>query len=59
MRPLIEILRNEDGVAAAEYAVMLALILMGIIAAIGNMGTETGGLLGRIYDDLHAAGFGG
>jgi pilus assembly protein Flp/PilA len=57
MRPLIEILRNEQGATSVEYAVVLALILIAVIGAIGSLGAETGGLWGGINTDLEDAGF--
>ncbi len=57
MRPLIEILRNEDGTTAVEYAVMLAMILMAVISAIGSLGSETGGMWGSINGNLEDVGF--
>jgi Flp pilus assembly pilin Flp len=57
MRPLIEIIRNEEGVTSVEYAVVLAMILMAIIGAIGAFGTQTGGMWGGIRTDLQGVGF--
>ena len=42
-----------------EYAVLLALILMGVIGAIGTVGAETGGLWGDIDSELADTNFGG
>ena len=50
---------DETAATAAEYAVMLALILMGVIAAITSFGTSTGGLWGGINSDLESTAFGG
>jgi pilus assembly protein Flp/PilA len=45
MPPLIELARNfmirEDGPAAVEYAVMLALIIAVCVATIGTLGINT------------------
>lgn len=57
MRPLFEILRNEDAVTSVEYAVVLALILMTILGAIGSLGSETGGMWGGIQNELEDIGF--
>jgi Flp pilus assembly pilin Flp len=57
MRPLIEILRNEEAVTSVEYAVVLALILMAIISSIGALGSQAGGLWGGIRGDLQEVGF--
>jgi Flp pilus assembly pilin Flp len=58
MRPLLEILRNEEGATSVEYAVVLALILMAVMGAIGSFGAETGGLWSGINGDLEEVGFG-
>ncbi len=50
--------RDEDGATAVEYAVLLALILMGVIGAIGTFGGQTGGLWGGIDSDLGSTRFG-
>jgi pilus assembly protein Flp/PilA len=50
-------LRDEDGPAAVEYAVLLALILMAIISAIGGLGVETGGMWNNIRGELQNCGF--
>ena len=57
MRPLLEILRNEEAATSVEYAVVLALILMAIVGAIGSLGAQTGGMWGGINTDLEGAGF--
>jgi len=57
MRPLFEILRNEEAVTSVEYAVVLALILMTILGAIGSLGSETGGMWGGIQNELEDIGF--
>jgi pilus assembly protein Flp/PilA len=54
---LLEILRNEAGATAVEYAVMLALILIAVIGAIGSLGAQTGGMWGSINSDLQDVGF--
>ena len=58
MRPLIEILRSEEGATSVEYAVVLALILIVVMGAIGSFGAQTGGLWGGINTDLEEVGFG-
>ena len=55
---LIRLLRGEDAATAVEYAVMLALILLAILASIGVVGSQTGGMWGGIEADLYAQGFG-
>jgi len=55
---IIRFLRGEDAATAVEYAVMLALILVAILASIGVVGSQTGGMWGGIEADLSAQGFG-
>lgn len=57
MRPLVEIVRNEEAVTSVEYAVMLAMILMAVIGAIGSLGSQTGGMWGSIRSNMEAFGF--
>ena len=58
IRKLHKFLRDSDGTAVVEYAVMLALLLMAIYAAIEFTGIGSG----RLYDDsnqsLQEAGLG-
>jgi pilus assembly protein Flp/PilA len=51
-RRIVAFLKKEDGPTAVEYAVMLALILVVIIAAVANIGTTTSGM----YNDLSLQG---
>ncbi|MGC4001921.1 MAG: Flp family type IVb pilin [Pirellulales bacterium] len=51
-------LRDDDGTTSVEYAVMLAMILIAVIAAIGTVGTQTGGMWGKNQSQLQDAGFG-
>lgn len=57
MKRIAAFLRNEDGATAVEYAVLLALILVVMIAAITSFGSTTGGLWGNINSDLNGVGF--
>ena len=57
MRYLLQLLCDEDGATAVEYAVILALILMVIIGAIGSVGSASGGMWGGIKNDCEAHGF--
>lgn len=50
--------RQDDAATAVEYAVMLALILVAVIASIGTVGSQTGGMWGNIDSDLNSVGFG-
>lgn len=45
---------DETATTAVEYAVMLAMILMAIIAAIGTFGDATAGLFGKTRTQLEA-----
>ena len=45
-----EILSSEDGQDIAEYAVLLALILVLIIGALGVMGEKVNGTFSRVAD---------
>ena len=49
---VVAFLKKEDGPTAVEYAVMLALILVVLIAAISNIGSTTSGM----YNDLSLQG---
>lgn len=57
-RFFLQLWREECAATAVEYAVLLALILVAVIAAIGSVGAQTGGMWGTIDSDLQAAGFG-
>ena len=54
---LVEFLRDDDGVAAVEYAVILAMILMAIIGVVAGMGSSTSEAWQGICNDLDAVGF--
>ena len=49
---------TEDGPTAVEYAAMLALILAGIIGAVGTVGGGTGDLFNTTEAEMNAAGMG-
>lgn len=46
--PLRRFILSEDGPTAVEYAVMLALILVGCISIVTNMGTTVSGSFSRV-----------
>ncbi|MBN2578148.1 MAG: Flp family type IVb pilin [Pirellulales bacterium] len=54
---LLRLLRNEEAATAVEYAVMLALILLSVIAAISSVGLENGGMWSRNVDELKSVQF--
>jgi len=49
---------DEQATTAVEYAVMMAMILIAVLASIGTVGSQTGGMWGDIDADLRAQGFG-
>jgi pilus assembly protein Flp/PilA len=49
---IVAFLREEDGPTAVEYAVMLALIIVVLVAAISSIGGETSGM----YNNLSLQG---
>ena len=53
------LLHEESGPTAVEYAVMLALILMSVITAVSAVGSGSGGMWGNVDTQLDAAGLGG
>ena len=52
VRTTVAFLKKEDGPTAVEYAVMLALILIAMLAAIANIGTTTSDM----YNDIALQG---
>jgi len=58
MKWLLSLIRDEDATTAVEYAVMLALILVAIIASVASVGNGTGGMFSSNNSALSAAGFG-
>jgi len=49
---VVAFLKGEDGPTAVEYAVMLALIIVVLIAAVGSIGSTTS----TMYNDLSLQG---
>jgi pilus assembly protein Flp/PilA len=49
---IVAFLKEEDGPTAVEYAVMLALIIVVVIAAVATIGTETSAM----YNNLSLQG---
>jgi pilus assembly protein Flp/PilA len=58
MRLLRRIIHREEGATAVEYAFMLALILMAVIATVATLGTQTSGVWTSSQQKLDNAGFG-
>ena len=52
MRRIKHFLWSDDGATAVEYAVMLAMILLSVIAAIGTVGAQAGGMWGNNQTQL-------
>lgn len=52
VRRAVAFLKGEDGPTAVEYAVMLALIIVVLVAAIGNIGSSTNAM----YNNLSLQG---
>ncbi|MCO6438333.1 MAG: Flp family type IVb pilin [Phycisphaerae bacterium] len=48
LRRTVEFLRSEDGPTATEYAVLLALIAIGVLATMQTFGQQVGGLYAAI-----------
>ena len=48
----VAFLQKEDGPTSVEYAVMLALIIVVVLAAVANIGTETSDM----YNNLSLQG---
>jgi pilus assembly protein Flp/PilA len=53
---LTQLGRDEEATTAVEYAVMLAMILMAVIAGIGSFGTAQNSMWGRIDTQMQAHG---
>jgi pilus assembly protein Flp/PilA len=54
---IIRFLCDEEAATAVEYAVMLAMILLAVIAGIQSVGAQAGGMWGGISTNLTAVGF--
>ena len=52
VRKAVTFLKEESGPTAVEYAVMLALILIAIMAAVANIGNETN----QMYNNITLTG---
>lgn len=47
--------QDEDGAAAIEYALIAALIALGIVVAAGTLGDELGLTFGKLTTELQGA----
>ena len=50
---IVHFIRNEDGPAAVEYAVLLALIVMVCIGSLNTLGLEVGTTFSNVASKLH------
>ncbi|MEZ6067776.1 MAG: Flp family type IVb pilin [Planctomycetaceae bacterium] len=57
MSAFLNFWREEEATTAVEYAVMLALILLGCIVAVRALGDSGSGMWGNNKAQLDAAGF--
>jgi pilus assembly protein Flp/PilA len=57
MRAIARFVRGETAVTSVEYAVMLAMILMLVLAAIGTVGSRSGGMWGGVVSSLQSSGY--
>lgn len=48
--------KDEDGAVAVEYALIGALVALGLTVALGSLATGISGTLGRIVTTLSSAG---
>jgi pilus assembly protein Flp/PilA len=56
MENIYRFLRGDEGATAVEYAVMVALILMVVIASVAAVGVNTKSLWTTIFNQLTAYG---
>lgn len=54
-----QFLAGEEAATAVEYAVMLAMIIMAVLAGVGAVGGQNANMWSGIKGSLNAAGFGG
>jgi pilus assembly protein Flp/PilA len=57
MSHLFQFLHDDEAATAVEYAVMLALILVSIMAAISSVGTQTNGMWENNVSELKKVNF--
>jgi pilus assembly protein Flp/PilA len=56
MRAIARFIWNDSAATSVEYAVMLALILIAVLAAIGTVGAKSGGMWGGVVSSLQSSG---
>jgi pilus assembly protein Flp/PilA len=55
LRSVGQVLKSEDGVAAVEYAVLLALIVGACLSSMTDLGLRVNGIFLRVADALATA----
>ncbi|NCP19993.1 MAG: Flp family type IVb pilin [Erythrobacter sp.] len=50
-----QLLRDEAGVSAIEYAILAALIAVGLVGALSALGTQTGNTYTKVGDSMGVA----
>jgi pilus assembly protein Flp/PilA len=55
MSKIISFIRDESGASAAEYALILAIVGIGIVTAAGALKNEIGGAMNRTADTIKTA----
>jgi len=55
---LRNLVRNEDGPTAVEYAVMLALILLAVISSVALLGQDANGTFNKANTEFNKYGMG-
>lgn len=58
LKTIKRFLREEDGPTATEYAVMLALIIVVVIASVSALGSKVDDIFTGVTDKLNAVGAG-
>jgi pilus assembly protein Flp/PilA len=56
MQKAMTFIQDEEGASAVEYALLVGLIAVALVATITALGTSIGGLFGRASTALDAAG---
>lgn len=52
---VIRILRDEEGATAVEYGLIVSLIIIGLVAVMGEVATETINLWTKVENDVTTA----